>query len=96
MFSLLWCMKFKMLIITIVMIFIVHIKCLVEVLNGMLVYCRIPQELGRFLYNIARCHPFMPVWREVLWKHSGLVVSPFNFQSGGQWFKPGLCRRVVC
>ena len=30
-----------------------------------------------------------------LWRSGGLVVSALDFRSGGRWFEPGLCRRVV-
>ena len=30
-----------------------------------------------------------------LWRRGGLVVSALDFRSGGRWFEPGLCRRVV-
>ena len=30
-----------------------------------------------------------------LWWRGGLEVSALNFQPEGQWFEPGLCRRVV-
>ena len=33
--------------------------------------------------------------RVLLWKPDGLVVSALDFRSGGQWFEPRLCRRVV-
>ena len=29
------------------------------------------------------------------WRHGVLVVSALDFRSGGRWFEPGLCRRVV-
>ena len=29
------------------------------------------------------------------WRRDGLVVSVLDFRSGGQWFEPSLCRRVV-
>ena len=28
-------------------------------------------------------------------RRGGLVVSALDFRSGGRWFEPGLCRRVV-
>ena len=31
----------------------------------------------------------------LLWRCSSLVVSALDFRSGGRWFEPGLCRRVV-
>ena len=27
--------------------------------------------------------------------HGGLVISALDLRSGGRWFEPGLCRRVV-
>ena len=31
----------------------------------------------------------------LLWRRGGLVVSALNLRSGGRWFEPSLCRRVV-
>ena len=31
----------------------------------------------------------------LLWWRGGLVVSMWDFQSGGRWFEPGLSHRVV-
>ena len=28
-------------------------------------------------------------------RHGGLVVTALDFRSGGRWFEPSLCRRVV-
>ena len=30
-----------------------------------------------------------------VWRRCGLVISALDFRSGGRWFEPGLCRRVV-
>ena len=30
-----------------------------------------------------------------LWRRGDLLVSALDFRSGGRWFEPGLCRRVV-
>ena len=30
-----------------------------------------------------------------VWSHGGLVVSTLDFRSGGRWFEPGHCCRVV-
>ena len=30
-----------------------------------------------------------------VWRRGGIVVSALDFQSGGQWFEPSLCRHVV-
>ena len=30
-----------------------------------------------------------------LWRRGGLVASALDFRSGGRWFEPGHCRRVV-
>ena len=32
---------------------------------------------------------------QVLWRHGGLVVSVSDFRSGGWWFEPRFCHRVV-
>ena len=31
----------------------------------------------------------------IMWRRGGLVVSPSDFRSGGRWFEPSLCHRVV-
>ena len=35
------------------------------------------------------------VYSRKLWGCDGLVISPLDFRSGGQWFEPSLCRHVV-
>ena len=47
------------------------------------------QQVTAIYFN---CKSYMD---DVQWRHCGLVVSALDFQSGGRWFEPSLCRCVV-
>ena len=54
-----------------------------------------PSKIKPFLLGYVRSRCVFEPLKIMVWRRGGLVVSALDFRSGGRWFEPGHCRRVV-